>query len=62
MNKPKSGSRWTGHGSPEIFRVLNVIDMDDGHTWVHYCKESDGESNYSCYLESFLERFRETVV
>jgi hypothetical protein len=61
MNKPKQGSRWTGHGSHEVFRVLNTIDMKDGHTWVHYCKESDGEQNYSCYLESFLERFTETV-
>lgn len=59
----KVGSLWWG-GSDKKFRVLSVTDVD-GHTWVHYredrgykvpvleCKE------YSCYLESFLERFRE---
>ena len=62
MNKPKSGSRWSGHGSHEIFRVLSIIEMNDGHIWVHYCKDNDGEQNYSCYLESFLERFTETTV
>ena len=62
MNKPKSGSRWASQGSHEIFRVLNIIEMNDGHIWVHYCKDNDGERNYSCYLESFLERFTETTV
>jgi len=48
------------------FRVLHVIELD-GHVWVHYredlgikvraaeCKE------YSCYIESFTERFVLTV-
>ena len=52
--------------SAEAF-ALAVVEADDGHTWVHYredlgikvptlqCKE------YSCYLESFTQRFNERV-
>lgn len=54
------GSRW--RSVDQEFRVLAVIEQD-GHTWVHYredlgikvpalqCRE------YSCYEESFLQRF-----
>lgn len=57
----KEGSIWWD-GKGNYFRVLAVVDKDD-NTWVHYrqdkgmnvpvleCKE------YSCYLESFVERF-----
>lgn len=62
MNKPKQGSRWIGSGSHEIFRVLNIVEMTDGHVWVYYCKNDNGEKTYSCYVESFLERFTETTV
>jgi hypothetical protein len=61
MNIPKIGSKWTGHGTHEVFRVLNTINMNDGHTWIHYCLDSDGDQSYSCYVESFLERFREIL-
>jgi hypothetical protein len=57
MNIPKDGSRWTGIS--EVFVVLHTIELD-GHTWVHYRKESS-ETEYSCYVESFLERFTETI-
>lgn len=57
---PKVGSRWTGNSNYVIFRVLHIVEMD-GHTWVHYCNEDNGDSAYSCYVESFLERFRETI-
>ena len=60
MNIPKDGSRWTGHGSYEVFLVLHTIELD-GHTWVHYRNNNNGEREYSCYLESFLERFREIL-
>lgn len=46
------------------FRVLNVVTLEDGHTWVYYIKNNaDPEScrEYSCYVESFLERFTEIV-
>ena len=61
----KQGSRWTS--GEKDFVVLAVVDAEDGHTWVHYredlgikvptlqCKE------YSCYIESFTQRFQERV-
>jgi hypothetical protein len=61
MNTPKTGTRWTDASSSKRFRVLHTIEMNDGHTWVHYCDDKNGEKEYSCYLESFLERFRETI-
>ena len=60
----KQGSRWAS--TDKEFIVLAVVEQD-GHTWVHYredlgikvpalqCRE------YSCYQESFLQRFREIV-
>jgi hypothetical protein len=58
MKIPKNGSKWTG-GTGDRFHVLNTIELD-GHTWVHYIKEDAREPReYSCYVESFLERFRE---
>lgn len=59
----KEGTLWTdNHG--KNFRVLHLVEQDD-QTWVHYredfgiklpaleCKE------YSCYVESFEQRFRQ---
>jgi hypothetical protein len=60
MNIPKQGSRWTGPDNYVIFRVLHTIELD-GHTWIHYCREDNGDQSYSCYVESFLERFREIL-
>ena len=56
----KVGSKWVGNGD-NIFRVIHVIELE-GHTWIHYIKENapeDSTREYSCYLESFLLRFRE---
>ena len=59
----KVGSLWRD-STGNFFRVISVVEQD-GHTWVHYrqdkgikisvleCKE------YSCYQESFVERFSE---
>jgi len=55
MIKIKDGSKWAGTGS-DIFYVIHTVEVD-GHTWVHYRKNKDSKE-YSCYLESFLERFR----
>jgi hypothetical protein len=60
MNIPKTGSRWTSPDNYVIFRVLHTIELD-GRTWIHYCQEDDGDQSYSCYVESFLERFREIL-
>ena len=60
----KEGSLW-GTSDGKKFRVLSVTEVE-GHTWVHYredrgikvpaieCKE------YSCYIESFIQRFSST--
>jgi hypothetical protein len=56
----KEGSKWVGVTSNDKFHVIHVIELD-GHTWVHYIKENapeDATREYSCYLESFLGRFR----
>lgn len=41
------------------FVVINVVDVED-HTWVHYRLEGsqDPPKEYSCYIESFVSRFR----
>jgi hypothetical protein len=60
MTMIKEGSKW-GDGQGKIFRVLHSIEVE-GHTWVHYIKDNapeDETREYSCYLESFLLRFRE---
>ena len=56
----KEGSKWSSATGQE-FRVLNVVELE-GHTWVYYIKEHAPEDDireYSCYIESFLDRFRE---
>jgi hypothetical protein len=57
---PKVGSIWTGNSREKLFRVISTIELD-GHTWVHYCDDDNGENKYSCYLESFLHRFKEIL-
>lgn len=55
----KEGSKWVGNDNDQ-FHVIHVVELD-GHTWVHYIKENAPEHSareYSCYLESFLSRFR----
>jgi hypothetical protein len=61
LKRPKDGSKWAGTGR-DVFHVLHTIELD-GHIWVHYIKETikeDGQPReFSCYLESFLQRFSE---
>lgn len=64
MNKTvEQGSLWAG-SERDLFRVLSVTEVD-GHTWVHYRQDrghyssTEGLREYSCYLESFLLRFRQ---
>ena len=59
MNIPKDGSKWIGHNHLDVFRVLHTVELD-GHMWIHYRQDSSAKE-YSCYLESFLSRFSETV-
>ena len=52
----KVGTRWWA-GDAKKFIVLAIVE-EGGHTWIHYRDEGPGPSNeYSCYLESFLQRF-----
>ena len=56
MKLPEVGSKWWS-GDSKIFYVKSVIELE-GHTWVHYGEFKNGKE-YSCYLESFLQRFAE---
>lgn len=62
MSSVEPGSIW--ESTDKRFRVLSVTDID-GQMWVHYredlgikvpaiqCRE------YSCFLESFVQRFHQ---
>ena len=50
------GSIWESTNS-EKFRILHIIELES-RTWVHYYSVNR-EMEYSCFLESFLERFRQ---
>jgi hypothetical protein len=53
----KEGSKWSA-ADGKRFHVIHVVDVD-GRTWVHYEQDGVKESReFSCYLESFLERFK----
>lgn len=56
MTEVKTGSVWSAINGTE-FRVLSVVDAD-GHTWVHYISVDTG-MEFSCWIESFVNRFRE---
>jgi hypothetical protein len=56
MKLPNQGSKWTS-GQGDTFRVIQLVEVEE-HTWIHYIK-NNAEQEYSCYVESFLERFRE---
>ena len=60
MKNVLPGSKWWA-GRDKKFRVIDVVEAD-GNTWVHYRDELEGFNQssareYSCYLESFLQRF-----
>ena len=50
------GSCWWS-GTDKRFIVINIIEAD-GHTWVHYRDDKGPDpKEYSCYIESFEQRF-----
>jgi hypothetical protein len=54
----KQGSRWSG-GDGKNFIVLGTM-LIEGKSWVHYRLEKPLEhmpNEFSCYLESFVQRF-----
>jgi hypothetical protein len=53
----KQGTRWTDN-TGKVFHVISIVEVAE-HTWVHYLLENAENSHeYSCYIESFLQRFR----
>ena len=54
----EEGTCWAG-SSGKVFLVLKRIELD-GHIWIYYrnrLNKEDDVKEYSCYEESFLERF-----
>lgn len=58
MTAVSENSRWVSTDGQE-FTVIAQITLD-GQTWVHYRNSQTGQT-YSCWLASFLDRFRENV-
>lgn len=57
MKPIKEGTRW--NGGDKIFVVISEVETE-GHTWIHYREENKIEPReYSCYKESFVQRFRQ---
>lgn len=59
MKLVKKGTCWSG-ASGKVFTVIDVVELE-GNTWVYYrdhmTEEGEEVKEYSCYEESFLERF-----
>jgi len=57
----KEGSIWWA-GDSKKFRVISVVEAA-GHIWVHYREEpqrwkpANELKEFSCYQESFVQRF-----
>jgi len=52
----KEGSTWKDSKGVE-YVIIHIIKQD-GHDWVHYRNNAKTEpTEYSCYVESFLQRF-----
>lgn len=54
----KQGSTWLDVAEHRTFVVINQVTIDD-KIWVHYRNEYGTE--FSCYEESFRQRFRENT-
>lgn len=55
IKPPKPGSMWEGSDSAK-FRVIENVYTGD-HLWVYYIRVNDSKE-FSCYVESFFQRFR----
>lgn len=58
----KPGARWSSTNGKQ-FCIMSVVEVD-GHTWVHYredCPVQEECREFSCYAESFVERFTPNV-
>lgn len=53
----RPGTRWWG-GTSNEFIVIAEHEADDGHKWIYYRDaKGDPPREYSCYKESFIQRF-----
>lgn len=50
----ETNSFWKSHDG-QTFVVKHVVDVNN-HTWVHYGRVGT-DQEYSCWIESFQERF-----
>jgi hypothetical protein len=60
MDMIKEGSCW-GSNNGKVFQVISRSEVD-GHIWIFYRlleKNPDEVKEFSCYEESFLERFHQ---
>lgn len=61
--KVKPGTLWWA-GDSKYFRVIRTESLED-HEWVYYREDFGPEVSenqcrkFSCYLESFIQRFRQ---
>jgi hypothetical protein len=52
----EKGSLWSGNSRTQ-FQVIDQVVIED-QTWIHYrLVSSDDPKEFSCFKESFLERF-----
>ena len=61
----KVGSIWFDNNKE--FMVIHLHTAEDGHTWIHYREHCNKKATakckeYSCYQESFTDRFRERII
>lgn len=60
----KPGTTWCDSKGKQ-FKVLGIIDKEDGTTWVYYRDDKGMHvsitecQDYTCLLGAFTERFRE---
>ena len=52
----EQGSTWKSNTN-EKFRILHVVELA-GRTWIHYYSINH-DMEYSCFLESFIEQFKQ---
>lgn len=60
MIEIKNGSKWSG-GDGKVFIVIGTTIVE-GKNWVYYRAEkpqAQQPGEFSCFEESFLERFRQ---
>ena len=61
MTPIKEGTIWWG-SSGKRFVVINEVTTEDGQVWIYYRDELGNPAReYSCYKESFLQRFSKFV-